>query len=104
MTPIIYIQWIDAHNNSGWFTDSEVDDWSKGDWYCDDVGYLIRKTKRMFIIAQRHEPNGHANGDEQWGGLHRIPKTWVRSRKILGYLANDGSFVAVKSRKRKVKK
>ncbi len=96
LIPIIYIQWMDAHNNTGWFTDDDVDDWAKGDWYCNDVGYLIRETKRFLVFAQRHEPDGHANGQEQWGGLHRIPKTWVRSRRILGYLKHDGTLISVR--------
>jgi hypothetical protein len=93
--PIIYIEWVDAHNNTGWFTDDQLDSWAPGDWYCNDVGYLVRETTRMLVFAQRHEPGGRSESDgvQQWGGLHKIPKTWVRKRALLGYLRPDGSLL-----------
>jgi hypothetical protein len=96
-TPIVYIEWVDAHNNVGWFHLGEAEKWAAGgDWWCQDVGFLIRETPRFLVFAQRHEPEGHANGDEQWGALHRIPKTWIRNKKVLGYMESDGRFVSVK--------
>jgi hypothetical protein len=94
MTPIVFIQWVDAHNNTGWFTNDEMAGWiDHTNWYSDDVGYLVKETKTMLVFAQRHDPPVGANREEQWGGLHKIPKTWVKSRRILGYLKTDGSFV-----------
>lgn len=91
---IVYIQWADAHGNTGWFNAEESAKWAEQEWYCDDVGYLIKETPKMIVIAQRHEPFGHANGTEQWGGLHKIPKTWIRNRRLLGYLNHDGSIIS----------
>jgi hypothetical protein len=91
--PIIFIQWIDAHGNTGWFSNSEKDEWAKEDWYTDSVGFLIKETDKMIVIAERHEPNNSVNRMEQWGGLHKIPKTWIKNKRILGYLKNDGTFI-----------
>ena len=94
MTPIIFLRWIDAHSNAGWYSDKAAREWGEGDWYCEDVGFLIKETEKHITFAQRHEPNGRANGEEQWGGLHKIPKTWVKGRRVLGYMKADGTFVA----------
>lgn len=101
LIPIIYIQWMDAHHNSGWFDDDGLSKWARDDWYCDDVGYLVRETSKFLVFAQRHEPVGHAEGDEQWGGLHKIPKTWLRNRRILGYIRQDGCLVSFTMRSKK---
>mgnify|MGYP001560157964 CR=1 FL=1 len=89
---IVYFEWVDAHGNTGWFSENELEKWAKDDWYCNDVGFLVKEEKGFLVLAQRHEPMGHANGEEQWGGLHRIPKTWIRNRRILGYMDSAGSF------------
>jgi len=95
-TPIIYIEWMDSHSNHSWYTNEEMDQWAKGVWYCNDVGYLVRETKMQLVLAQRHEPagNGTASEKEQWGGLHKIPKTWIRNRRLLGWLNSDGSIIS----------
>jgi hypothetical protein len=93
---IIYLEWVDAHGNTGWFSNQEKDEWLKDDWYTNSVGFLIKETDKMLVIAERHEPDNYANRMEQWGGLHKIPKTWVRNRKILGYIKNDGTFMGRK--------
>lgn len=99
LTPIIYLKWVDSHSNSGWFTNDEMAAWSTDiDWYSDDVGYLVRETKTMLVFAQRHDPPVGANRQEQWGNIHKIPKTWIRERRVLGYLATDGSFREKKKR------
>ena len=106
LIPIVYIQWVDAHTNTAWFENEGLDKWiALEDWYCNDVGYLVKEDERVLVFAQHHVPEGHANGDEQWGGLHRIPKTWLRNRKVLGYLRReDGAFVAVKEKTNRRKK
>lgn len=91
--PIVYIQWVDAHGNTGWFSIPEMENWTQSDWYTDSVGFIVKETEKMIILAERHEPTGHANGEEQWGGLHKIPKTWIRNRRLLGYLKHDGIFI-----------
>jgi hypothetical protein len=90
--PIVYIEWIDANCNARWFGEGQVDEWCENDWYCNDVGFLIKETEHFIVFAQRHEPDGHANGEEQWGGLHKIPRTWIKNKRILGYISRDGTF------------
>lgn len=98
LIPIVYIQWMDACSNGNWFSEEHLDEWVKDDAYCSDVGYLVRETKKMLVFAQRHEPELGPDRDLQWGNVHKIPKTWVRSRKVLGYLKRDGTFVERRSK------
>ena len=93
LTPIVHLEWHDAHGNSGWHTEEETAKWAEGVWMVADVGYLIHETKACLVFAQRFMPRGDAAGDQQWGGLHKIPKGWIRKRKILGYLSPTGAFI-----------
>ncbi len=95
MTPIVHLQWQDAHGNSGWHTDEETAKWMKGVWMCSDVGYLIHETKTYLVFAQRYCPDTDASDEILWGGLHKIPKAWIRDRKVLGYLSPTGAFMEV---------
>lgn len=80
---LVYIEWEDATSRSGWHLNEEVDDWIKGrGWFVNHVGWVIRETKKYIVLAgSQVEKDGH--GDEQWGNLQKIPKTWIRKRKIL---------------------
>jgi hypothetical protein len=90
--PVIYIEWIDAHGNTSWFSNEEIEGWIKEDWYTQTVGFLIKETQKMIILAERHEPEKSANRTEQWGGVHKIPKTWIRVRHIIGYIDRSGEW------------
>jgi len=92
MIPIVHLQWQDAHANAGWHDDDEVAGWMKGVWLVSDIGYLIHETKAFVVFAQRFLPAGDASGNQQWGGLHKIPKGWIRNRKVIGYLTPEGQF------------
>ena len=82
---LVYIEWMDSTSWAGWRTNSEVDEWNNvaEDWgYCKQVGWLIRESKTSIVVAGRLIPKTKFN-EEQWGDLQKIPKTWIKKRKIL---------------------
>lgn len=87
--PIVALQWVDAHSNSGWFTEDQIETQANTDWYCTDVGIVLRETPKVILFAQRFSPV-FDDDIRQWGSLHRIPTTWVRKRTVLGYIDETG--------------
>ena len=80
---LIYIEWADAIMNSEWFEENLVRGWiDQSDWWICEVGWLIEETKKHIILAMRRKKED-INTVGQWGGLHKIPKTWIRKRKEL---------------------
>ncbi len=96
--PIVAIEWVDAHANSGWFTPEQLEEWANQDGYCTDIGVLVKETKRSLVFAQRHTMPLDDEDTIQWGSLHRIPKTWVRRRIVLGYLKENGRVIRKENR------
>jgi hypothetical protein len=90
--PIVAIEWVDAHADSGWMSIPEAEKLAKAEWYCTDVGILIKETPKVLVFAQRLSPP-FQDGQLQIGSLHRIPKTWVRRRIVLGYLKANGRAI-----------
>ncbi len=87
--PIVYVEWIDAHSNSGWMDEKEIDEFASGDWWCSCVGFLVRRTKKEITIALRYEPKSAMHDEEQWGCLQRIPTTWIRKWRVLGQVRRE---------------
>lgn len=81
---LIYTEWEDAVSNARWFTRDEMENWADhaSEWLIREAGWLIRETPRYLIIATSWKPEDE-NTDEQFCNLHKIPKTWIRKRKIL---------------------
>jgi hypothetical protein len=88
--PIVAIEWVDAHADTGWMSIPDAERMAKAEWYCTDVGILIRETKKVLVFAQRLSPP-FGDGTMQVGNLHRIPRTWVRHRMVLGYIDEKGA-------------
>ena len=84
---LIYIEWADAvsPHEGAWKTEEEAIEWGlEDDFWCSDVGWLLKETKDCIVIASRRSIT--QTGEEkliQYGGLFRIPKPWIRKRKIL---------------------
>ena len=80
---LIYLEWADALTNSRWFTVNEAKQWGEtSDWIVREAGWLIKETKEYIVIAEGWMPQDHWT-DEQFVNLHKIPKTWIRKRKVL---------------------
>lgn len=82
---ILYIEWEDAvaNNSDVWRTSDEVIEWAKStNFIIKQIGFLIRETKKEIVLAG----HCHDGGDEwepQFGQLQKIPKTWIRKRKVI---------------------
>lgn len=83
---LVYIEWQDASSQGGWQTNKEIDKWlaaSHNDaGFAKQVGWIIRETKRFIIMSSRHAVDNDYQA-EQWGELQKIPKTWIRKRKVI---------------------
>ena len=79
---LIYIEWADAHTSTGWHNEEVTELWSNTDWYICEAGWLIKETKKYLIIATALKPENEYE-DKQYLNLHKIPKTWIRKRKII---------------------
>ena len=76
---LIYLEWHDAFGRGGWRTSQELDEWKKGEFVVREVGWLIEETDKQIILAGRHVPPDNGD-DELYGGLQKIPTTWIRKR------------------------
>lgn len=78
----IYLEWCDAVTNPGWFTRDEAEAWSETDWVIRECGWLIKETKEYVVFATGWKIEDE-NCHEKFCSMHKIPKTWIRKRKLL---------------------
>lgn len=82
---LLYIEWCDAVANPNWFTEDEVIEWCNtgSEWVIRQCGLLVKETPKYICLASRlKEEDG--NTEKQYGGIQKIPKTWILKRKIMG--------------------
>ncbi len=78
---LVYIEWEDASDENGWWTRERAIAWANsGDERVRDVGWLIHETKNYILLAPRLLCQ---EGRELVGHPMRIPKPWIRKRKVL---------------------
>jgi len=78
--PLIYIEWVDAATNSGWFTHEETREWiNKDNWLVRQVGWILEENEKHIILAGRIE----IDDTSLLGQLCKIPKPWIVRRKII---------------------
>lgn len=80
---LVYIEWNDAIYNANWFTTEQVQDWAKiSKFLIKEVGWLIEENKDFIVLGcGRKEEDDFTT--EQWVGLHKIPKGWIKIKKEL---------------------
>lgn len=80
---LIYLEWQDAHTSHGWHKDEEIREFIEDqEFYIRECGWLVSETKKDIVIATAwRKPTPY--WAEQFLNLHKIPKTWVRKRKII---------------------
>ena len=86
---LLYIEWSDTVSPSNmetpWWNLEEAKRWAKeDDYWISECGFLIEETKNYILIATRHNST-KSKGEEinSIGGLTKIPKPWIRKRKII---------------------
>lgn len=85
---LVYIEWEDAiTNNLKWFDEEQAKDWAENTtMLIYECGWILKETKRFIVIANRYSKTSISNGESSLldvGGLHKIPKTWIRKRVVL---------------------
>jgi len=80
---LIYIEWCDAIYNARWFHEDEVKQWAENsDFTIKEVGWVIEETDK-YIVLGCGKKEADENTDVQYLGVHKIPKGWVKKRKII---------------------
>ncbi len=80
---LVYIEWADAVSDSSWHTYKSATKWAKGpDWLVRHVGWILEENDKYILLAGSWTPQKGTSVD-QFGNLHKVPKTWIRKRKIL---------------------
>lgn len=76
---LIYIEWGDAISNTGWMSFNEALEWGEEEhWIVKNIGWLLKETSSYILLASKY-----SEGSGEYGLLHKIPKTWIRKRKII---------------------
>lgn len=85
---LIYIEWFDACSFNSWQSYEEAMEYAKDDDYpyVSQVGWILHEDDKSITLAGRHGMNifnGQHPSEENYGLLQKIPKTWIRKRKII---------------------
>ena len=79
---IYLVEWHDAHSDSGWHTDSQVEEFIHQDrCICQEVGWILSETEDEIVMASR-KLKWKKDGAPEWGLLQKIPKAWIRKKVI----------------------
>ena len=83
MINLIYVEWLDAITmKDGWYAKDQAEEWGRSeDWLIKQVGYLIEETKKYVVLATKFNPQRF--GDDKFSEITKIPKGWIKKRKIL---------------------
>jgi len=81
---LVYIEWADAiSSGSIWITHDELEDWlDTSEWIIRQVGFVLKETETYILLASHFKPEDKW-GVQQYGHIQKIPKTWIRKRKVL---------------------
>lgn len=78
---MVSVIWYDAVCNSGWFTSPQLIEWCDVTEYkIQEVGWLVADNKDYIVLACGKKDSDEYN-EEQWIGLHKIPKGCVKEIK-----------------------
>lgn len=82
---LIYLEWEDAIASQGWHNKKEIEDWSaKDNAIVSEVGWVYKENKTHIILVSRKiNELDKDNTYESYGLLQKIPKTWIRKRKVI---------------------
>jgi hypothetical protein len=82
---LVYIEWEDAVDDTSldWKTKNEVFEWVKDSkWIIKQSGFILKEDKTGIVFASKME-QGNEKYEATFRGISRIPKTWIRKRKVL---------------------
>lgn len=78
------IEWQDAHSRAGWATDRELEEFIKEEkCICEEVGWILSESKDEVVMGARRLKWRTNSLDSEWGLLQKIPKAWIKKRRLL---------------------
>lgn len=78
---LIYLQWQDAHSNSGWHTKEQLQkEVDTAACIVEEIGWIVYEDDKAIHMISRRILWTIDNSSE-YGMYQRIPKTWVLKRK-----------------------
>lgn len=86
---LIYIEWHDAGTHAGWLTPREAAEYGESPHLIQQAGFIVSETPRYLLLAASRLPES-AWHKEKVGDVTRIPKTWIRVRRVLGWADEKG--------------
>lgn len=86
---VVYLEWDDAATRAPWMTLEELDEYQRGQWLVRQSGFLLAETDTHLLIAGGWAPEDHWRVD-QFGPTTRIPKAWIRHRRVLATIGRSG--------------
>lgn len=93
---LIYLEWEDAASRASWMDTTEIEDYAAGQFLVRQAGYLLEDTDRYLLLAGSWGPEGEWQS-ERFGDITRIPRTWIRHRRTLAIVTEEGR-IRVQSR------
>jgi hypothetical protein len=78
---LVMIGWADAiENSNGWHTIDEATQWAKDDdWIVHQVAWILDETDDYMLMCSKYN-EASGGREETYGGLFKVPKTWVKYR------------------------
>lgn len=84
---LLYIEWMDACGAAHWQTQEDLRDWiDNASPIINQVGWLYEENDKFIVLVSRmgtHIYDGDNEIEKSYGMAQKIPKTWIRKRKIL---------------------
>jgi len=75
----IYLEWEDAFSlEAGWHYEDDIKERAKANFIVSEAGYVLEENDKYLVIAGQY-----ASETGQFGNITKIPKTWIRKRKVL---------------------
>ena len=79
---LFYIQWQDAHSNSGWYSTKQLTDVINQEiCIIEQIGWIVYEDKKEIHIVPRRLLWDWEGENHEYGLPQRIPKTWIMKRK-----------------------
>jgi len=81
---LVYLEWADAIGcGNSWIEKSALNEWiDDSEWFIKTIGWILREDEKFIVLAHQVKPED-AFTEEQYGHIQKIPKTWIRKRKII---------------------
>lgn len=104
---LIYLEWEDAvTNNEGWVPAESAKAWAKEKFgLIRECGWVLEENPEFILLSNRMAALSSGDFDDpDVGGIHKIPKTWIRKRRVLDPFQRKTNMVYLGREVKHVKK